>query len=523
MHELLIVFLLAAVVTAVSAVARRVGLLAPILLVLVGIGISLVPGVPEVRLDPELVLVGILPPLLYVAALETSVPAFRLQLRPILLLAVGLTLFTTFAVGFALHAVVPQLPLAATCALGAIVAPPDAVSASAVARRYGMPRRLVTILEGESLVNDATALVTLRVAVGAVTGAAASAAGIAWHAALAAGGGLAVGAVVALVAGFLHRRTTDPLLDNALSLLTPFGAYFVAESIDASGVVAVVIAGMYLGNRWPLLMSAASRLQMEAFWRMVRFLLEGAVFLLVGLQLPRIVADLHESARVVVGATATVVGVVVVARFVWMYPATYLARLVPRIRSREPRPPASQPTVIAWAGMRGVVTLAAAFSLPRVAQSAPFPGRDLFVWLAFAVIIVTLVVQGLTLPELARRVRLPADDPKGDALAEAAVQQAASRAALARLNEMVDSRTMPEAVVLKLRKLATQRTNQAWERLGDPDRAPSVVYRQARQEMIAAERQVFREARDTGRIPEEVLRRAQRDMDLEESMISREE
>lgn len=523
MHQLLIVFLLAAVVTAVSAAARRVGLLAPILLVLVGIGISLIPGVPEVRLDPELVLVGVLPPLLYVAALETSVPAFRLQLRPILLLAVGLVLVTTFAVGFALHAVVPQLPLAATCALGAIVAPPDAVAATAVARRYGMPRRLVTILEGESLVNDATALVTLRVAVGAVTGVAASAGGIAWHAALAAGGGLLIGAAVGLVAAFLHRRTSDPLLDNALSLLTPFGAYFVAEAVGASGVVAVVIAGLYLGHRWPLLMSAASRLQMEAFWRMVRFLLEGAVFLLVGLQLPGIVASLHEPARVVVGATATVAGTVVLIRFLWMYPATYLARLVPRVRSREPRPALSQPTVIAWAGMRGVVTLAAAFSLPQLARGAAFPGRDLFVWLAFAVIIVTLVVQGLTLPTLIRRVHLPADDPKVDALAEAAVQQAASRAALARLNELADDRTLPETVVLKLRKLATQRTNQAWERLGDPDRAPSVVYRRARQEMIAAERQVFREARDSGRIPEEVLRRAQRDMDLEESMISREE
>ena len=518
MTELLIVFALAAVVTAVSAVARRFGLMAPILLVLVGIGISVIPRVPEVGLEPDLVLVGILPPLLYVAAIETSVPAFRRLLRPILLLAIGLTLFTSFAVGFALHAVLPSVPLAAACALGAIVAPTDAVAATSVARRIGMPRRFVQILDGESLVNDATALVTLRVAVGAATGAAVSAADIAGRATLAVGGGLAVGLGAAVVIAFLHRRTTDPLLDNALSLLTPFVAFFPAEAIHASGVVAVVTAGLYLGHRWPMLMSAASRLQMEAFWNMVRFLLEGAVFLLVGLQLPTIVADLRQPVSVLVGATAVVVGAVVVGRFVWVYPATYLARLVPRIRTREPRPPLRGPAVIAWAGMRGVVTLAAAFSLPRL-----FPDRDLVVWLAFSVIVITLVVQGSTLPAVVRRLRLPADDPKQDALAEAAVQQAASRAALERLNELVDNVQIPEHVVLKLRKQATQRTNSAWERLGDPDRAPSVAYRRLRQEMIAAERQVFREARDAGRIPEEVLRRAQRDMDLEESLISREE
>jgi CPA1 family monovalent cation:H+ antiporter len=516
--ELETVVLLAVVVTAVYAVAKRIRLLAPILLVLVGIAISVIPGVLEVHLDPEIVLVGILPPLLYVAAIETSVQAFRLHLRPILLLAVGLTLFTTFAVGFALHAVLPVLPLAATCALGAIVAPPDAVAATAVARRIGLPRTVVTILEGESLVNDATALVTLRVATAAATGAAAGAGNITWHAALAAGGGLGVGLVVAVVVAFLHRRTTDPLLDNSLSLLTPFLAFFPAEAIDASGVVAVVTAGLYLGHRWPLLMSAASRLQMAAFWAMVRFLLEGTVFLLVGLQLRNIVVALREPPAVVVGATAVVVGTVILARFVWMYPATYLARLIPRVRAREPRPAVAKPTVLAWAGMRGVVTLAAAFSLPRL-----FPGRDLFLWLAFSVIVVTLVVQGLTLPYLVRRLRLPPDDPTQDALAEAAVQQAASRAALDRLEEASASAEVPEHVMKRLRGLARSRTNTAWERLGDPGRAPSAVYRRLRQEMIDAERVVFREARDAGRIPEEVLRRAQRDLDLEESMLSREE
>ncbi len=520
---LLTVFLLAVVVTAVNAVARRIGLLAPILLVLVGIGLSVIPGLAGVALDPELVLVGILPPLLYVAAIETSVPAFRLHLRPILLLAVGLTLFTTFAVGLALHAVLPVLPLPATFALGAVVAPPDAVAATAVARRIGLPRSMVTILEGESLVNDATALVTLRLAIAAVTGAAVTAQGIAVHAALAVGGGLAVGLVVAVVVAFLHRRTTEPLLDNALSLLTPYLAFFPAELIEGSGVVAVVTAGLYLGHRWPLLMSAASRLQMEAFWRMVRFLLEGSVFLLVGLQLRSVVLALHSSPLVIAATTATVVGVVVVTRFAWMYPATYLARLIPRVRDRGPRIPLAAPTVVAWAGMRGVVTLAAAFSLPRMAYGVAFPGRDLFVWLAFSVIIVTLVVQGLTLPTLVRRLRVQPDDPSKDALVEASVQHRATRAALDRLTELAEGAEVPEHVLFRLRSLVESRTNQAWERLGDPGRSPAAVYRRLRGEMLEAERTVFREARDQGQIPEEVLRRAQRDMDLEESLLRRDE
>jgi monovalent cation/hydrogen antiporter len=530
-EELLTVVGLAAVVTAVSAVARRLGLLAPILLVLVGIVLSLVPGVPQVRLEPDLVLVGILPPLLYVAAVQTSVPAFRLKLRPILLLAVGLTLFTTVAVGLVLHAVIPALPLAATFALGAIVAPPDAVSASAVAARVGLPRRLVTVLEGESLVNDATALVTLRVAVGAVTGTAASMVGwggagrIAWSAILAAGGGLVIGLAVAVVVAFIHRRVTDPLLDNALSLLTPFLAFFPAEAIHASGVVAVVIAGLYLGHRWPLLMSAASRLQMEAFWRMVRFLLEGAVFLLVGLQLRMIVRQLHQPFPVVAAATAAVIGTVIACRFVYVFPALWLPRwLVPGIRRREPMKPGWRyPTVVSWAGMRGVVTLAAAFSLPRLAHGLPFPGRDLFQWLAFAVIIVTLVVQGLTLPAVVRRVRIAGDDPRQDALVEAAVQNRATQAALDRLTELSTDLDPPEYVTDRLRRLAQSRTNQAWERLGDPERAPSLLYRRLRQGMIEAEREVFLDARNAGRIPAEVADRAQRDMDLEESLISREE
>jgi monovalent cation/hydrogen antiporter len=508
---------LVAVVVAVSALARRLHLLTPIALVLVGLALSLVPGFPVPHLDPELILVGVLPPLLYVAALETSVPAFRFNLRPILLLAIGLVLFTALAVGFVVHAMLPWVPLALCIALGAVVAPPDAVSATAIARRIGLPRRVVTILEGESLINDATALVLLRVSLVAASGTAVGVGEIAWDAAVAAGGGIAVGALGALVFGYLHRRTTDALVDNALSLITPFLVVLAAETVDASGVVAVVVTGLSLGHRMPVLMSAASRLQMDAFWRMVRFVLEGMVFLLVGLQLRGILDDLRTPPGTTAALTAAVLGTVIVARFVWVYPATYLVRLVPRIRQRDPSPPLSIPTAIAWAGMRGVVTLGAVLALPAglTGPDPPEYPQELFVWLAFATIVGTLLLQGLTLPAVTRRLHLPPDDLQAEVLSEAAVQHEASQAARQRLEARADG--VPPAVVERLSRLTELRSNVAWERLGRPDQeTPSRAYVRVRREMIDAEREVFRVARDEGRISEEVLRRAQREMDLEE-------
>ncbi|MER7333158.1 MULTISPECIES: Na+/H+ antiporter [unclassified Micromonospora] len=521
MEPLFDVVVFLAIATLGAALARRLGLLAPILLVVLGLALAFVPGFPQVRLDPELVLVGILPPLLYVAALETSVPAFRLNLRPILLLAVGLVLFTAFAVGLVVHLMLPAVPFAVCLALGAVVAPPDAVAATAVARRIGLPRRVVTILEGESLLNDATALVLLRVATLASIGAAVGVTEVAVEVVTATGGGIVVGVLGAVVFGFLHRHITDPLLDNALSLIIPFAVAFAAEEIHASAVVAVVVTGLALGHRLPRLMSAASRLQVGAFWRLTRFLLEGLVFLLVGLQLPEVLRELDEPAGFLVAITAAVLLAVFLTRFVWLFPATYLARLVPGIRRREPPPSPRYPIVLGWAGMRGVVTLAAALALPlTLADGESYP-RALFIWLAFAVIVVTLVGQGATLPLVARRMQLPPDDPVQDALSAAGVQQQASRAARERLDALAD--TAPAPVVERLRRVLDERTNLAWERLGGTAReTPSQAYGRLRQEMIDAEREVFRDARDSGRIPEEVLVRAYRELDLEESLLRRE-
>jgi Na+/H+ antiporter len=520
-HGLEEIVALFVVVVAITAIARRIGVLSPILLVLVGIGLSFIPGFLQIVLDPQIVLVGILPPLLYVAALETSVPAFRYNLRPILLLAVGLVLFTAFAVGLSLAALL-GLPFAICLALGAVVAPPDAVSATAVARRIGLPRRMVTVLEGESLINDATALVLLRITTAVALGQAVTGWSIAKETAIAVLGGLLIGAIGAIVLAHVHKRITSPLLDNAVSLLAPYLVFLPAERIHASGVVAVVVTGLYLGHRLPTLMSAGSRLQMEAFWRMVKFLLEGVVFLLVGLQVWTIFNVKEISWGEGLLAIVVVVGVVIVARLAWLFPATYLARLLPAMRHRDakPRPSWAVPTVLGWAGMRGAVTLAAALALPPVGKNGLTYPKPLFLVLAVAVIVATLVIQGSTLPGLARRLNIPVDEAKEDALVEAAVQHEASRAGRERLDEAADG--APESVVERLRDLATSRSNLAWERLGRPDReTPSLAYARLRREMLDAERDVFRVARDTGRIPEEVLRRAQRDMDLEESLLDR--
>lgn len=505
-----------------AALARRLGFVAPLVLLVAGLALSFVPGIPEAHLDPELVLIGILPPLLYTAALQTSVPAFRRALRPILLLAIGLVLFTAFAVGIVLHLLLPQVPFAACVALGAIVAPPDAVSATAIAKRIGLPRRVVTILEGESLLNDASALVVVRVATGALSGLAVGFWPIVGQVALKAGGGVLIGLVAAWGAAKLHRKITDPLLDDAVSLLTPFVVVIVAEELKTSSVVAVVITGLYLGHRIPYLLSPTSRLQMEAVWRLVTFLLEGVVFLLVGLQLRTIGSDIETSAGTTVAVTAAVIGTLLVTRFAWIYPTTYLARLVPRIRAREPRPRITVPAVIGWAGMRGVVTLAAAQTLPR-----PDPGDhvpkypiNLFIFIAFCVIVVTLLLHGTTLSWLAIRLGVRQDTSAADALAEAGVQHQASRAALEALEASADG--APPSVVDRLRALVESRSNNAWERLGNQQQeTPSAAYGRLRREMIGAERRVFKIARNEGRIPEEVLTRAQRDLDLEESLLQR--
>jgi Na+/H+ antiporter len=513
---------LLAIVVAVSAAASHVRVSAPLVLIAVGIIGSYLPFVPDFRLTPELVLVGLLPPLLYSAAIRTSLIDFRANKRPILLLSIGLVIFTTVGVGLLVWALL-DVPLAVGLALGAVVAPPDAVAATAIARRVGLPRRVVTILEGESLVNDATAIVTLRTSIAAIAGTV-SVWDVAGGFALSAIGGLLVGLVVAVVIGRIRRLIEDDLTDVAVSLLTPWIAYLAAEqihvpSLDAhpSGVLAVVVAGIVLGHRAPLIQSASSRLFERTNWATISYVLENAVFLLIGLQIRSIVNLLDDSdmsaTRITLSCVAVLVAVIVL-RFVWVFPSTYLPRLIPQVAANEPQPSKATAFLIAWTGMRGVLTLAAVFLLPE-----DTPEREVLVLMAFVVTVGTLTIQGLTIPYLVRRLKVQGPDQHEDHLQEATVYQSVTEAGMRYLDDEIEGE-VSESVMHRLRERATDRTNAVWERLGGAG-TPSAQYSRIRAEMLARERAELLRLRDLGTIDQSVLARVMNSLDVEESILDR--
>ncbi|WP_405899826.1 Na+/H+ antiporter [Streptomyces sp. NBC_00727] len=516
---------------ATAGLARRAPVPAPLLLVAVGLIASYVPGVPTYTLDAHIVLPLLLPPLLHTAAVDSSYLDLRANLRPVALLSVGYVLFATVAVGWLAHLLVPDLPLTAALVLGAVIAPPDAVTAAAIARRVGLPARVTTILQGESLVNDATAITAYKVALAAAVGE-----GISWGAGvreflLASVGGVGAGLLLMVPLHWLRTRLREPLLQNTLSLLIPFVAYAAAERVHASGVLAVVVVALYLGHRsWQV--DFATRLQEAAVWKMVAFVLESAVFALIGLQLPFVLKGLGTySVADAFGYAVLVFLAVVVVRFVWVYPATYLPRwLSRRIRERETGTDWTSPLIVGWAGMRGVVSLAVAFSVPLVtADGAAFPARNLVLFLTFTTVIGTLVVQGLTLPLLVRVLKLPGRDRQAETLAEAQAQNEASTAADARLNDLLtDERNrLPQPLADRLRTVLERRRNAVWERLGaaNPVTGESAddTYRRLAGEMIETEREVFVRLRDERRIDDEMMRTLLRRLDLEEAAAYREE
>ena len=519
MTEALQILGLVVAVAVVAAAARRLGLSAPLVLVVVGLLASFVPGVPDYRVDPELVLIGFLPPLLYAAALRTSLVDVRANRQAIGVLAVGAVIFTTFAVGAVAWAVIPGVGLAAALALGAVVSPPDAVAATTIARRVGMPRRIVSILEGESLLNDATALVALR-----TTAAAIATAVTVWEVGadfvLAAGGGIVVGLAMAAVLGAARAKVQDPVLDTTLSLVAPFATYLAAEAVHGSGVLAVVIVGLLLGHKAPILQSASSRLAEQTNWRTITFVLENAVFLLIGLQVSQVVSEATKGdelgAARLVAICLAVLAATVVSRIVWVFAATASYRFGPPAMRRVAWS-WSHAALVSWAGMRGVVTLAAAFVLPEET-----PHRDVLVLAAFAVVGGTLLLNGTTLPWLVRRLDLAGPDPAEDALEEAALLSKATRAGLARLEELKTEGDDP-TVIERLEERARTRADAAWERLGAPsaDETPSELYRRLRQEMLHAERAVVLKARDSGKVDDEVLRDVLSMLDVEESLLDR--
>jgi CPA1 family monovalent cation:H+ antiporter len=507
---------LAIVVLAGTALADRVRFPPPLLLVVVGIVASYVPGVPTVHLHSEVVLLGLLPPLLYAAAIQTSLVDFNANRRSILLLSVGLVVATTFGVGALVHVLLPGIGWWAALAIGAVVAPPDAVAATAIGRRIGLPRRIVTILEGESLFNDATALVTLRTAVAAgLTGVHFWKVGFDFL--VASIGGLAIGIVVFVVVARMRRHVKDPILDTAISFVVPFATYIVSERLHSSGVVSVVTAGLLLGHKAPVIQTAQSRIAERMNWRTIAYFLENTVFLLIGLQAQWILADVRAggtgAGRVVAVCGLTLLACVAI-RLVWVFPARYLLVRPGPDPTTGRIPPASYTFVLGWAGMRGVVTLAAAFVIP---EDAPY--REVLLLIAFTVVAGTLFIQGLSLPVVARRLKVPSPDPLEDALARATVLQQASKAGFAKLKELEYDDRLGVFALLKQR--IEQRNFAEWERLGTvaDQEAPSELYTRVRLEMIHAERERVLEIRRSGTVASEVIRDVLAMLDVEESML----
>ena len=540
MAEIGVIFLLLAAVAALATLANRIKVPYPILLVVSGLALAFVdPEVlPQYRLDPEVVFVLFLPPLLFSSAFFTSWRDFRQNLRPIGLLAVGLVLFTVVGVAAVAHYVV-GLQWAPAFVLGAIVSPTDAIAATAIAQRLGVPRRIVTLLEGESLVNDATGIVAYRIAAGVAAGAAFSLLNAGLQFVVVAIGGTAVGLVVGWVVVRAFDLLNDTPVEIVVSLLAPFAAYLTAEELPHlvwhellglggepffSGVLAAVAAGIYVGRFSPTIMSPTSRLEGGAVWNVVVFLLNGLAFILIGLQLPIILNGLRgftNGELLLYGAAVSLA--VILVRILWVFPATYLPRMAFRsVRERDPAPPWRNVVVLSWAGMRGVISLAAALALPLTTESgAAFPQRDLILFLTFAVILATLVIQGLSLPLLIRALGLEDDGSVEREEVRARIESA--DAALARLEELAEEEWVREDTAERVRGMyGYRRSRFVARKMGvdeDDFEERSQAFQRLSRELLVAQRNALVRLRNEGMISDEALHRIERDLDLEETRL----
>jgi CPA1 family monovalent cation:H+ antiporter len=505
-------------VATMLAIAPTLRIPYPILLVLGGLAIGLVPGMPEFELEPELVFFGILPPLLYGAAFFTSLRDLRANVRPIGLLAVGLVLVTTVGVAVVAHTFVDGLTWPSAFVLGAIVSPTDPIAATAIARRLGVPRKLVTIVEGESLINDGTGLVLYRVAVAAVVTGSFSAFYTGGLFVVTAGGGIALGLAVGWLVRQVRKRIDNPPAEITISLLTGYVAFIPAELMGVSAVLAAVTAGIYLGWHAPELTTAQVRLQGMAVWEIVQYLLNALLFVLIGLQLPVVIDALGDtSVATLLGYAALVSATVILLRFAWVFAVLHAPKWIARRMSNW-----RGAVFLSWAGMRGAVSLAAALALPLETDAgAPFPGRDLTLFLTFSVILATLVGQGLTLPYLIRVLGLEDDGVEGREDAKARIH--AAEAALARLQELVGEDWVREDTAQRVEGAYRFRTNRFRARLDDGDdgaiESRSQDYQRLRRELLVAERRALLDLRRSGAISNDVWLRVGRDLDLEDERL----
>lgn len=521
--EVLIAGLLIAV-AGLAALARTLSIPYPIVLVLGGALIGFVPGLPTVALDPDVVLVIFLPPLLYWAAFSANVSDLRANLRTLTLNSVGLVLITMSAVAVLAHEFVPGLSWAAAFVLGSIVSPTDPLAAGLIMRRLGAPRRLVSTVEGEGLVNDATALVAYRVSVSAVIGGSFSLVNAGLEFVVGAAGGIAIGFGVGWIVTFIRKRVTDIQVGVTLSLLSGYVAFIPANALGASAVLATVTTGLYAGIRGVSVLPARTRLQGMMVWDILNFLINAIIFVLVGLQLRSVMDGLSgHSPTALIGYALGISAVVIVVRMIWFFSLPYLIRMLDRRPNQRLRRVGPRPRfVVAWSGMRGSVSLAAAMALPlTVGTGSPFPERDLILFLTFAVIFSTLVVQGLSLPAVIRFLRIAEDG--AEAKEELRARLEATRAALAQIEVLAELEWTREDSVDRMRRAYEYRKRRLAAQAGKDDGEDyedrSLHYQQMVQAVLAEQRSVVVRMRNRGEISSEVMIRVIRDFDLEESRL----
>jgi CPA1 family monovalent cation:H+ antiporter len=521
--ELLIPGLLLAIV-ALASLAQVLNIPYPVVLVIGGALIGFIPGLPQVELDPDVVLVVFLPPLLYGSSIFANFGDFRANLRGLTMSTIGLVLATMCAVAWVAHEIVPGMPWEVAFVLGAIVSPTDPLAAATIMRRLDVPRRLVSGVEGEGLFNDATALVAYRVAVTAVVAGSFSLAGAGVEFVLGAVGGVAIGLSVGWVISEIRRRTTDVQVSVTLSLLTGYAAFVPADAVGASGVLATVAAGIFMAIRIPKILPARTRLQGTFVWGILDFIVNASLFVLIGMQLRSVLDGLAGySADTLAGYALAVAGVVVGVRLVWFFTVPYLIRVIDRRPAQRLRRVGAQGRlIIAWSGMRGAVSLAVALAIPlTIDDGSEFPLRDLVIFLTFAVIFVTLVLQGLSLPYVIRSLHV--DDGGAGADEEIRARLMATKAALQQLDELEREEWTNDDTVERMRGLYGYRKRRFAARAGkiedDGYEERSLAYQQTVQLVLAAQRQALIDMRAGGDLSNEVMNRIMQELDLEESRL----
>ena len=520
MAPLQIVLFLLLCAMALGWIARRFRFPYPIALVIGGAALGFVPNLPELPLDPQFILVLVLPPILYQAALLTSWRDFKVNIRPIGLLAIGLVIVTTLSVGAAFKMLVPDAPWAVAFVLGAIVSPPDAVAATTILSHLNIPRRVVTILEGESLVNDASGLVIYKFAVAAVMTGAFSLFDASVQFVEVAAGGIAIGVALAMLFVAVHRRLGDSFIEVLTTLAVPYVAYILAESLHMSGVLAVVAAGLVRGRYSPEIVSAETRIIARSVWNLLVFLLNSLVFMLIGLQLSAVTGRLaNEPAVELIVAGTLISTVAILVRFAWIYPAAWLRRLLSiGARHTAHPPPEAELFIMSWCGMRGIVSLAAALALPVAipATGEPFPERDLIVFLTFVVIAVTLVVQGLTLPMLIRRLKVARDRSLYEEHQNAS--QALGAAAVAAIDLHAVSESAPADLSARIHAEFAEKYARAVMNTPE-DESRAALSRRLRHAAIQAQRQELIRLWQDNQISDDVLHHIEEDLDYQESHL----